>query len=573
MSDWQHETDVLVVGSGGGGMTAALVAKIEGLDSLVLEKTPFVGGSTALSGAGVWIPANHLMAAAGLSDSVEEAVTYLAHTVGDRVPAERRRAYVTAAREMAAYLTKHSAVRFQLMPEYPDYYPERPGGKPGGRGIEAAIFAGARLGKTYRELRRPPLEAPGGVPFTATEFRRIALCLTNPAGFLVGAKVMLRYLTGVVLRRKYLAMGRALVGALRLSLLERGVPVWLHSPVRELVVEHGRVVGVVAVRDGRPLRIRAASGVVLASGDFSHNRVMREQFQRAPIGTDWTSAAPGNCGDGIRMGLAVEAGIDLMEEAWWGPTTWLAGEPALFLVAERAFPGGLMVNAAGRRFVNEAAPYVDVVHAMYDTNRPDCPTVPAHFVMDHRFRSRYIFGKFVPGQVPRKYLANGYFTRADTIEDLARRIGADPTVLRETVTRFNEFARTGKDEDFGRGDSAYDRYYGDPTVRPNPCLAPLDHPPFYAVKIYPGDLGTKGGLVTDERARVLRKDGSVIDGLYAIGNTSASVMGDTYPGPGCTIGPAMTFGYLAALDAVRTSMACDAGLSAAHPPAPLRRAS
>lgn len=552
MTDWHHTTDLLVVGSGGGGMTAALVAKIEGLDALVLEKTEYVGGSTACSGAGLWIPNNDLMAAAGMPDSTEEALTYMAHTVGDRVPKARQEAYVRMAREMVRYLTQHTPVRFQLMPKYPDYYPERPGGKPGGRGIEATIFAGGKLGPRLRELRRPPLEAPGGVGFTATEFRRISMCLSDPMGFVVGAKVLFRHVLGVVFGRKYLAMGRALAGSLWAALQDHCVPLWLKTEVRELIVADGRIVGVAAVRDGQPVNIRANRGVVLASGDFAHNRAMREQFQRAPITSDWTLAAPGNCGDGIRLGEAVGAAVDLMEDAWWGPTTWTPGEPPLFLVAERAWPGGIIVNSTGRRFVNEAAPYVDVVRAMYEAHRNGCTAVPSQFIMDQRFRRHYVFGKFVPGQVPRKYLDNGYFTRADTLDELAAKIGVDRLGLVETVARFNAAARAGKDADFGRGESAYDRYYGDPKVKPNPCLAPIETPPYYAVKVYPGDLGTKGGLLTDERARVLRTDGTVIEGLYAVGNTAASVMGNTYPGPGSTIGPAMTFGYIAALDAART---------------------
>lgn len=245
--------------------------------------------------------------------------------------------------------------------------------------------------------------------------------------------------------------------------------------------------------------------------------------------------------------MKIGAKLDLMDDAWWGPSSVPPNQPVMFHVGERSYPGGIMVNAAGKRFTNRSASYVDVVHAMYEKHTAEVPHIPAFFIMDQRYRSKYIFGTLFPGQpIPKAYFESGYFRKADTIAGLAQQCGIDPTNLVETIERFNYFARRGVDEDFHRGDSAYDRYYGDPTVKPNPCLAPIEQPPFYAVPMVPGDLGTKGGLVIDECARVLRADGTPIPGLYAIGNSSASVMGNTYPGPGSTIGPAMTFGYVAA---------------------------
>jgi 3-oxosteroid 1-dehydrogenase len=250
------------------------------------------------------------------------------------------------------------------------------------------------------------------------------------------------------------------------------------------------------------------------------------------------------------MGLELGAATDLMEEAWWGPSSLPPESPPHFHLVERSCPGSILVDSAGKRFANEAASYIDVVHAMYEHNRPDAVSIPAHFIMDQRFRRRYVFGATMPGlRFPKGYLESGYVKKADTLEELAAKLGVDHQGLLETVARFNEFARTGKDLDFHRGESGYDRYYGDATVAPNPCLGAIEKPPFYAVEMIPGDLGTKGGLVTDEHARVLREDGSPIEGAYAIGNASASVMGDTYPGPGSTLGPAMTFGYVAAMHA------------------------
>jgi 3-oxosteroid 1-dehydrogenase len=275
---------------------------------------------------------------------------------------------------------------------------------------------------------------------------------------------------------------------------------------------------------------------------------MRQRYQRAPIGARWTTGAAGNTGDGIVAGQELGAAVGLMDDAWWGPSIPLPGGP-YFCLAERSLPGCILVNGAGQRFVNESAPYVDAVHAMYDGHSTGTPHIPAWLIFDQRYRSTYVFAGLQPGRpFSKRWYQAGAVCSAPTIAALAGQIGLDPQALEKTVVRFGEFAQSGRDEDFHRGDSAYDRYYGDPRRRPNPNLAPLDKPPFYAVKIVPGDLGTKGGLRTDERARVLREDGTPIPGLYAAGNTSAAVMGHSYAGAGATIGPAMTFGYIAALD-------------------------
>jgi 3-oxosteroid 1-dehydrogenase len=304
------------------------------------------------------------------------------------------------------------------------------------------------------------------------------------------------------------------------------------------------------LRDGAPTVIRARRGVLIAAGGFERNEEMRRRYQQAPIGADWTTGATGNTGDGIVAGQQAGAALALMDDAWWGPSLALPGGP-YFCLAERNLPGCLLVNGAGQRFVNESAPYVDAVHAMYAGNTAENPHIPAWLIFDQRYRDRYVFAGLPPGRAfPRRWYAAGAVFRAPELAGLGGAIGVDHGSLAKTVARFNEFARAGRDEEFGRGDSAYDRYYGDPRCRPNPNLAPLDKAPFYAAKIVPGDLGTKGGLRTDGHARVLRADGSVIGGLYAAGNASASVMGHSYAGAGATIGPAMTFGYIAALDLV-----------------------
>jgi 3-oxosteroid 1-dehydrogenase len=338
-------------------------------------------------------------------------------------------------------------------------------------------------------------------------------------------------------------MGQALAAGLRVGLHQAGVTVRLDTPLLDLVTDNDRVTGVVI---GGGQTISARLGVILAAGGFEHNEEMRTKYQRQPIGTTWTVGAKANTGDAINAGMKLGAAVDLMDDAWWGPTIPLTGGP-WFALAERSRPGCLMVDARGERFVNESAPYVEAVHAMYGAGDGPGAHIPTWLVFDQRYRNRYMFTGIGPRQpLPGRWFKAGIAAKASSLEKLAERIGVPQKALEHTVERFNGFARNGVDEDFHRGRSAYDHYYGDPRNRPNPSLGPLDQPPFYAVRIVPGDLGTKGGLRIDTHARVLREDGSVNAGLYAAGNTSAAVMGHTYAGPGATIGPAMVFGYLAA---------------------------
>jgi 3-oxosteroid 1-dehydrogenase len=341
MTDWDFTTDLLVVGSGAGAMTAAFVAKREGLDSLVVEKTEFYGGSSACSGGGLWVPNNPLLAEAGLRDSLENARAYMDATVGDRVPAARKEAYLTQAPEMVAYLLQHSHLHFQLTREYTDYYPDRPGAMTGGRALEPGIYPGRKLGSLLQQLRPHPYDLPIKLVFTTAEVKKIALFTRSVRSLLATAKVFLRTIWSWISGAKLLCMGQALVAPLRLSLRDRGVPVWLNTPVKQLIVEDGRVAGVAGEREGRPIKIRANRGVVLAAGGFAHNKEMREKYQRSPISTEWTSASPGNTGDAIRMGLELGAAIDLMEEAWWGPSSVPPAGPPHFHLVERSCPGSV----------------------------------------------------------------------------------------------------------------------------------------------------------------------------------------------------------------------------------------
>jgi 3-oxosteroid 1-dehydrogenase len=400
------------------------------------------------------------------------------------------------------------------------------------------------LGGELGHLARPYLPTP--VTVTQAEYRWLTLG-RHPRGIRAAARVATRAATARVLGRRMLGLGQALAAGLRAGLVQAGVPLWLDTALTGLEVTDGRVTGVRATRDGEPVLIRARRGVLIAAGGFERNEEMRHQYQREPIETGWTTGAPSNTGDGIRAGLSLGAAVGLMDDAWWGPSIPLSGGP-YFCLSERNLPGCIMVNGAGQRFVNESAPYVDAVHAMYDGHTPENPHIPAWLVFDQRYRDRYVFAGLPPHRpLPRRWYAAGAVVKADDLAGLAAAAGVDGDGLVKTVARFNEFAAAGRDEDFSRGDSAYDRYYGDPRL-PNPNLAALDRPPYYAVKVVPGDLGTKGGLVTDARARVLRPDGTAIDGLYAAGNASAAVMGRSYAGAGATIGPAMTFGYLAVRD-------------------------
>ncbi|GAB3723614.1 3-oxosteroid 1-dehydrogenase [Amycolatopsis oliviviridis] len=538
--------DVIVAGSGAAGMTAALSAAHRGLDVLVVEKAAHFGGSTARSGGGVWIPGNHALRAAGISEPPERAHEYLESIVGDAVPAELRSAFLDRGPEVLSFVCDKTPLRFRWVRGYSDYHPEAPGGRPGGRSVEPAAFDGNLLGPELANLEPPYSAPPLGVPITQADYRWLSLLARHPRGILRVLGLGGRWLVGRIRRQRLLSMGQALAAGLREGLRRADVPVWLNTPLVDLKVEGDRVVGVVVRHEGEEKLIRARLGVVLGAGGFERNEEMRVKYQRAPIGTEWTVGAEANTGDAIDAGLKLGAAVDLMDDAWWGPSIPLTGGP-WFALAERSRPGCLMVNTRGERFVNESAPYVEAVHAMYGEGDGPGRNIPTWLVFDQRNRNRYMFTGLGPRQpLPGRWFKAGIAVKASTIAKLAERIDVPADALENTVRRFNGFAKSGVDEDFHRGRSAYDHYYGDPRNKPNPSLGPLDVAPYYAVKIVPGDLGTKGGLRTDPHARVLREDGSVIDGLYAAGNTSAAVMGRTYAGPGATIGPAMVFGYLAA---------------------------
>ncbi|MEO8814975.1 MAG: 3-oxosteroid 1-dehydrogenase [Mycobacterium sp.] len=553
----EQEYDVVVVGSGGAGMVAALTAAHQGLSTIVIEKAEHYGGSTARSGGGVWIPNNEVLKRAGVKDTAEAASTYLHTIVGDVVPAEKIDTYLRRGPEMLSFVLKNSPLKMCWVPGYADYYPEKPGGKVSGRSIEPKPFNARKLGTDLDGLEPAYGKVPLNVVVMQQDYVRLNQLKRHPRGVLRSLKVGARTIWAQATGKHLVGMGRALIAPLRIGLQRAGVPVQLNTALTDLYVEDGAVRGVYVRNTGEadtvePQLIRARRGVILGSGGFEHNEQMRVKYQRAPITTEWTVGAKANTGEGILAGEKLGAALDLMEDSWWGPTVPLPGAP-WFALSERNSPGSIIVNMSGQRFMNESMPYVEACHHMYGGEHGQGPgpgeNIPAWLVFDQRYRNNYIFAGLQPGQrIPKRWTESGVIVSADTLAELAEKMGLPAEQFATTVQRFNGFAHSGVDEDYHRGESAYDRYYGDPTNKPNPNLGAIAQAPFYAAKMVPGDLGTKGGIRTDVHGRALRDDGGVIEGLYAAGNASAPVMGHTYPGPGGTIGPAMTFGYLAALD-------------------------
>ncbi|MDG3014497.1 FAD-binding protein [Speluncibacter jeojiensis] len=541
--DWDTEVDFLVVGSGAGGFSAALAAADGGLDTLVIEKANVYGGSTALSGGGVWVPNNPTLLREGRGDTREDVRAYLDAVVGDRVPSKNIDAFIDEGPKMLKFLEDCGPhLRFQWCTGYSDYHPEAPGGRPNGRSIEPLPVDLRKLGADEESLRSAALATPPGLYITSKDFVQLNMVMRTWKARRAALKTGFNAVKAILLRRHMETLGRALIARLRLALNDAGVPVWLSTPMQSLITDDsGAVLGVVAERNGKSTRIRARKGVLLATGGFEHNQDMRKQYLPEGGRDDYSAASTDNTGDGIIAGERVGAAVDLMDDAWWMPSFQLPGGQAVVMVAERSIPQAIIVDQQGKRFTNEAAPYVTFVHDQLAGGHE-----PTWFIFDERAKKRYPVGGVMPGmKFPQAWFDSGLLVTAPTVAELADKIGVPAGALGETVDRFNGFARNGRDEDFHRGVSAYDNYYGDPSL-PQPVLDVLDHGPFYALRMRAGDLGTKGGLVYDEHARVLRGDGTVIDGLYAVGNTSAAVMGNDYAGAGATIGPAMVFGYIGA---------------------------
>ena len=539
---WDETYDVVVGGTGVAALVAAVTAADAGMTVIMVESTDRWGGSSSMSGGGLWLPNNPLMVRDRVSDSRDEALTYLEETIGDAGPATSRARKEAFVDGVAGFvnLAERLGVRFSRAADYPDYYPERPGGKIG-RAIEVEPFDVHALGEWWGTSRgQDGLPAP----VKTDDFWLLSRAWSTPGGMIRGARVVFRVLGTLLRRQKAVGMGPALTSSLLQVALRLGVEVRLSSPITELVTEDGRVTGVRTTRNGATRTIAAARGVVLGGGGFDHNVEWRERFQGV-TGAD-SSGSRGNVGSAIEVAMKIGAAVDLMDDAWWGgsiPSPTPDGS-AMFLVSERSMPHSIIVDGGGNRFANESESYVDLGHHMFEHFK----LVPGTcwMVTDVRHTRRYLRSYAMDPRAVKAMEAAGIMVKAPTLAELAGRIRVDAAALATTVDRFNTFCRSGVDPDFARGNSAYDRYYGDPLVRPNPNLGTIEKGPFAAVQVVPGDLGTKGGLLSDEYARVLREDGSVIEGLYVSGNNSASVMGRTYPGPGSTLGPAAVFGYIAA---------------------------
>lgn len=558
MNGFDHVVDVLVVGSGGGGMAAALTARASGLDALVVEKASYFGGSTALSGGGIWVPGAPVQRREGYSPDPEGVVGYLLNITDGLVSEARIRQYVESAPKMLEFLEQLSGwFEFVWKPDYADYYPELPGASELGSTINVPAIDLRKLGADEQLMLKPLALAPRGIWLGPKDLRSFYRIRQSWAGKGVMLKLVWRMFKARAFNERMAAIGQSLVARLRLAMRESGIPLWLDAPMTELITNaDGSVSEVVLERGGAKQRIGARRGVILASGGFDHDLAWRKE-QLPEVDQDWSFGNPAAMGDGIRAGEKVGAATDLLDEAWWFPAIQWPDGRMQFMLNERMMPSQFIVNGDGKRFINEAAPYMDFGHAMIDGQRSGVTHIPCWLITDHRSWNRYVVGGHLPlpkipgapvptgRKIPKAWLESGVVKAGSTWDEMATKIGVPAAELRATATRFNELARRGHDDDFNRGDSVYDNYYGDPTL-PNPNLYPLGDPPYYAFRIVLGDLGTSGGLLTDEYARVLRPDGAIVPGLYAVGNTSAPVMGRSYAGAGATIGPAMTFGFVAA---------------------------
>ena len=564
------ECDLLVIGSGAGGLSAAVTAAHLGLSVVVIEKEPVLGGTTAWSGGWMWIPRNPLAVQAGIVEDLGPVRTYLRHILGAQYEPRRIESFLAHGPEMVRFHLEHTALRFVDGNAIPDFHGHAPGARTGGRSVCAAPFDGRRLGASLRVVR-PPLDILSFLGMSiGGDLRHFLRANRAHDSFVYVTRRILRHLADRVLHgTSTLRMGgNALVAGLLRSALDKSVLLLPSHRAQELVRENGRVVGALVATPDGPRSIRARRGVVMAAGGFPHDEQRkRALFPHAPTGNEHWSAAPTtNTGDGLSMaeraGAAMAAGM--ADTGAWAPVSLVprgGGRVTAFPhLVERGKPGLIAVDAKGERFVDEAGNYHSFMRALFAKAGTAQP-VQAWLVCDHRFQRRFGLGYTKPWPFPLgPHLANGYLKRGRTLGELARSCGIDAAGLEQTVARYNDTAREGRDPQFGRGTSPYDRMQGDSEhTGPNPCVAPIEQAPFYALRIVPGSLGTFAGLAANEHAQVLDAAGAPVPGLYAAGNDMASVMGGHYPSGGITLGPAMTFGYVLAHHA--------AGRPLAMPPA------
>jgi 3-oxosteroid 1-dehydrogenase len=546
--NWDESVDLLIAGSGGGGLVAALAALDAGIEPLIVEKQALVGGSTGLSGGMVWLPNNPLMQSEGIADSHEDGLAYFDDVIGDVGPASspaRREMFLNAGVEMINFMLR-KGIRMVRCPGWSDYYPNSKGGNAAGRSVEGVPFDAAVLGD-WSDKVQPSMAKNYGFVLKTNELRSVQYFNRSPRAFAVAARVFLRTRAARLRRREVLTNGASFVGQILKALIDvgNGDPrVWTNTTMDELIVEDGRVVGARVTRGGSAQNVEARKGVLLAAGGFGHNAEMRRQYSAdQPNDAKWSIANAGDTGEVLQTAMRLGAKTDLLDEAWWLPMAFIADPSAASLGSGRQRPGAIYVDGTGKRFCNESNSYVEVGKAMYANK-----AVPCWQVFDQGYVGRYVVGAnpFAKRRVPEALIAKGIIKRGETIPDLAREIGVPAEELTQTVKRFNEFAAQGLDPDFGRGQSAYNDCLGDPGHRPNAALGPLDRGPYFATRIFPGDVGTCGGVVTNEYAQVIDEQDQVIDGLYATGNITATVMGRTYLGAGGSIANTMIFGYVAA---------------------------
>ena len=550
---WDREVDVLVFGAGMGGMTAALVASLEGLDVLLCEKTDQVGGTTSTSAGTVWIPGSSQATRDGVPDSIDDARRFLDAEIGPRAESLRE-AYLAAGPAALDYLEARSAVKFRAPPMHPDYHSNQPGRALAGRALAALPFDGRLLGGDFARIRPPiaPFMVLGGMMVGKDDIPVLLKPLASPRAFAAAAKLLLRHAAD---RLRYprgtrLVMGNALVARLFYSLKSRSVPIAFDATLVALVRGKERVEGAVVDFGDKRQTIRARRGVVLATGGFAPNATLRAEYM-SDVPVAHSNAFAGASGDGFSAARAVGAAVDdkHTSPAFYFPSSLHKDTVYPHILLDRAKPGLIAVNKDGRRFVNESDSYHDFVEGMLRANAAS-PSVPAWLVCDRSFIRDYGLGLVHPGARERqiaRYVADGYLARADTLAALAQRIGVDGKNLAATVAEHNRYAATGVDEAFGKGGTEYNQFNGDPANTPNPCLRPIAQAPFFAVAVYPSTMGTCVGLSTDGDARVLDDDGAAIEGLYACGNDMASLFRGVYVGPGITLGPALVFAYRAAM--------------------------
>ncbi len=559
MEQKSFDCDVLVVGTGASGMAAAITAASQGLKVMVVEKEARFGGTTARSGGWLWVPGTRLATEQGIHEVPGAARTYLQHEATTHFDAARVDAFIDNGPKAIEFFTRKTCVQFDMPPVFPDYHAEAPGGAQGGRSMVARPFDGRELGERIKHLPPPlpELTVFGMMLGSGKEIWHFMRAFRSLESFFYVAKRLSKHMLDVLRhgRGMMLTNGNALAGRLAKAAMDLGIPVWLSAPVNKLVVAGDRVIGAMVEREGKTVQVNARVGVVLACGGFPHDvQRRRALFPHAPTGKEHFTPSPaGNTGDGLRMAEAVGAYVDptIPNAAAWVPTSVTkrpdgsAGVMPHFI--DRAKPGVIAVTRHGKRFTNEANSYHDFVQALVAATKGD-EDIHAWEICDHATLRQYGMGCVAPFPLPiGRHLRTGYLKRGRTVEELAREIGVDAKVLKSTIDTFNQDAKNGDDPAFGRGSKAYNRYQGDAQNMPNPCVRPIVTGPFYAIKLVIGDIGTFAGLAVDEQTRVLDANRQPIAGLHAVGNDAASIMGGNYPGAGITLGPAITFGYVAGM--------------------------